>query len=198
MRVRQAIAYGIDSATAVEVLTAGKGLPTNTLTSPGVPHYAEISKVIQKYQYDLRQVQQLLLQFGIKGKIYESRRGGDTTAVLPDGNGGRKIYAVQEMHSLRISRNSRVLFERWIGFHPASEKAGMNGRVKGLHPAVEDFREADDIGDAGYREGGVAEDLFGAAGGDELPAGGRQATGEVDQVGLVIGGEEGTHGTGQS
>jgi ribonucleoside-diphosphate reductase alpha chain len=50
----------------------------------------------------LRQVQQMLLQFGIKGKI----------------------HGVQEMHSLRISRNSRVLFERWIGFHPGSSKAG--------------------------------------------------------------------------
>jgi ribonucleoside-diphosphate reductase alpha chain len=71
----------------------------------------------------LRQVQQMLLQFGIKSKIYENRRGGATTSVLPDGKGGTKEYNVQEMHSLRISRNSRVLFEKHIGFWKGSTKA---------------------------------------------------------------------------
>ncbi|PYT11876.1 MAG: intein-containing adenosylcobalamin-dependent ribonucleoside-diphosphate reductase, partial [Acidobacteria bacterium] len=35
----------------------------------------------------LRQVQQILLNFGIKGKIYENRRNGHTTE-MPDGKGG--------------------------------------------------------------------------------------------------------------
>jgi peptide/nickel transport system substrate-binding protein len=64
VRVRQAIAFGIDSATAVEVLTAGKGVPTNTLTSPGVPYYAEIERVIQKHPYDPRRAQQLMEEAG--------------------------------------------------------------------------------------------------------------------------------------
>ncbi|HYS05329.1 MAG TPA: LAGLIDADG family homing endonuclease [Candidatus Dormibacteraeota bacterium] len=72
----------------------------------------------------LQQVQQILLCFGIKGKIYENRRNGKTTAEMPD---------VQEMHSLRISRNSRILFERWIGFHPGSDKAS---RLRDLNASV--------------------------------------------------------------
>jgi len=48
VRVRWAIASGIDSFLAVEVLTAGKSLPTYTLTSPRVPYYAEIERVAQK------------------------------------------------------------------------------------------------------------------------------------------------------
>jgi peptide/nickel transport system substrate-binding protein len=63
-RVRRAVAAGLDSISAVEVLTAGKSLPTNTLTSPRVPYYAEIERVIQKYQYDPRRVQQLLEEAG--------------------------------------------------------------------------------------------------------------------------------------
>jgi len=73
----------------------------------------------------LSQVQQILLNFGIKGTM--------TTAELPDGRGGTKTDDVQETHSLRISRNSRVLFERWIGFHPASDKAS---RLRDLNASV--------------------------------------------------------------
>ncbi|MBK9248610.1 MAG: hypothetical protein IPM69_10965 [Ignavibacteria bacterium] len=59
----------------------------------------------------LQQVQLLLLNFGIKAKVYANRRAGKLTSILPDGNGGTKEYAVEEMHSLRISRFSRIVFE---------------------------------------------------------------------------------------
>jgi ribonucleoside-diphosphate reductase alpha chain len=71
----------------------------------------------------LRQTQLHLLSFGIKAKIYEGRRGGKTEAVLPDGRGGYAPYPVREVASLRITRSSRVLFEREIGFDAASPKA---------------------------------------------------------------------------
>ncbi len=71
----------------------------------------------------LRQAQLLLLSFGIKSKLYANRRGGVTEQVLPDGHGGMQSYPVREVHSLRISRTSRFVFEREIGFDPASPKA---------------------------------------------------------------------------
>jgi ribonucleoside-diphosphate reductase alpha chain len=71
----------------------------------------------------LQQVQLMLLGFGIKSKLYRERRGGVTSALLRDGRGGMKAYPVQETHSLRISRSSRLVFEREIGFHAASPKA---------------------------------------------------------------------------
>ncbi|MFO0925770.1 MAG: LAGLIDADG family homing endonuclease [Gemmataceae bacterium] len=72
----------------------------------------------------LRQVQVLLLSFGIKAKLYRDRRvAGQTTALLPDGLGGVRTYPVRQMHSLRISRSSRFVFEREIGFIPGSPKA---------------------------------------------------------------------------
>jgi ribonucleotide reductase alpha subunit len=71
----------------------------------------------------LEQVQLLLLSFGIKAKIYSGRRNGKFEALLPDGRGGQRAYDVKEMHSLRVSRESRVVFEHNIGFDPDSHKA---------------------------------------------------------------------------
>ena len=70
----------------------------------------------------LAQVQTLLLSFGIKAKLYTERRGGKLESTLPNNARERQAYAVQEMHSLRISRSSRVIFEREIGFDPMSAK----------------------------------------------------------------------------
>ncbi|MBI4044264.1 MAG: vitamin B12-dependent ribonucleotide reductase [Candidatus Diapherotrites archaeon] len=71
----------------------------------------------------LRGAQILLLGFGIKSKLYKNRRAGKLTAMLPDGKGGMKEYNVKEMNSLRVSRSSRLLFEKLIGFMPESHKS---------------------------------------------------------------------------
>jgi ribonucleoside-diphosphate reductase alpha chain len=73
----------------------------------------------------LEQVQLMLLNFGIKAKLYTNRRAGKLQSFLPDGKGGSKEYPVKEMHSLRISKNSRILFEEYIGFMPQSHKAAQ-------------------------------------------------------------------------
>ncbi|PYO56555.1 MAG: vitamin B12-dependent ribonucleotide reductase, partial [Candidatus Rokuibacteriota bacterium] len=77
----------------------------------------------------LAQVQLLLLSFGIKSKLYQNRRGETTTSMLPDGKGGSREYPVQPMFSLRVSRSSRSIFEREIGFHPESPKAAALRRL---------------------------------------------------------------------
>ncbi len=77
----------------------------------------------------LRQAQLLLLGFGIKAKLYGGRRGDATVSPLPDGRGGVRDYPVRPLFSLRISRSSRVRFEREIGFHPASPKAAALARL---------------------------------------------------------------------
>ena len=51
----------------------------------------------------LQQVQMLLLSFGIKAKLYTERRGGKLEAMLPNSSREPQSYAVQEVHSLRIS-----------------------------------------------------------------------------------------------
>ncbi|MBY0513326.1 MAG: HNH endonuclease [Gemmataceae bacterium] len=78
----------------------------------------------------LRQTQLLLLTFGIKSKLYRNRRvAGNTSALLPDGKGGTKEYRVEQVHSLRISRSSRVVFDREIGFIAGSPKCEQLARL---------------------------------------------------------------------
>ncbi len=78
----------------------------------------------------IQQVQVLLLGFGIKSKIYTNRRLlTQTTSQLPDGKGGTREYPVAQMHSLRISRSSRVRFAEAIGFVSGSPKAAALSKL---------------------------------------------------------------------
>lgn len=124
-------AFSLDKKSLAAVL---RGLFTADGT---VANYGEKSQYISLDSVSLtmlRQVQQMLLQFGIKSKLYTDRRGHDFDVVMmPDGKGGQKEYQVQQSHSLRISKSSRFVFAREIGF--ASQKkserlAQMNSSVK--------------------------------------------------------------------
>jgi len=85
----------------------------------------------------LKDAQVLLSGFGVKSKLYMNRRAGKTKAFLPDGKGGVKEYDVKEVHSLRISGSSRVIFGELIGFMPESYKSD---RLKTLN-AVDAYRD---------------------------------------------------------
>jgi peptide/nickel transport system substrate-binding protein len=76
--VRRAVASGMNVPGAIDALTAGKGLLTHTITSPGVPYYPEIERVIQKHPYDARRVQQLMEEAGF-------RKGADGFFASADG-----------------------------------------------------------------------------------------------------------------
>ena len=82
----------------------------------------------------LQQVQRMLLSFGTKSKLYRNRRVTDQLiSYMPDGKGGFRNYPVEQIHSLRISRSSRIVFEQEIGFIASSPKvqklAEMNRAV---------------------------------------------------------------------
>jgi ribonucleoside-diphosphate reductase alpha chain len=123
-------AFGLDRASMAALLS---GLFT---ADGSVGNYGDKTQYIalDSSSLDLlQQVQTVLLGFGIKAKIYENRRGGKSESLCPDGKGGVAMYPVQEMHSLRISRSSRIRFESQIGFHADSTKsaklAEMNATV---------------------------------------------------------------------
>jgi ribonucleoside-diphosphate reductase alpha chain len=98
-----------------------------------VANYGEKSQYVSLESTSLELLQQtqlMLLGFGIKAKLYRNRRpAGQTMALLPDGKGGRKEYAVRQLHSLRISKASRLAFEREIGFLPGSPKREALARL---------------------------------------------------------------------
>jgi ribonucleoside-diphosphate reductase alpha chain len=125
------LAFTLDRSSTAAVL---RGLFTADGT---VANYGEKSQYVALDSTSLtllQQTQLLLLSFGIKSKLYRNRRpAGQTMALLPDGKGGRKEYAVQQLHSLRISKASRVRFEEEIGFLLGSPKraalAKLNSEV---------------------------------------------------------------------
>ena len=121
--------YALDEAALADVL---RGLFTADGT---VANYGDKSQYValdSTSETLLRQVQTLLLAFGVKSKLYRDRRLA-TSARLPDGRGGHAEYPVQQVHSLRVSRSSRVRFEERIGFLPGSPKCE---RLAALNRAV--------------------------------------------------------------
>jgi ribonucleoside-diphosphate reductase alpha chain len=111
-------------------------------TSDGtVANYGDKSQYVSLESTSLqliKDVQLLLLGFGIKSKIYKNRRAGKLNSLLPDGKGGIKEYKVKEIHSLRISRDSRFKFERLIGFMPESPKFE---KLKKLNSEIESYQD---------------------------------------------------------
>ncbi len=63
----------------------------------------------------IKDVQKLLLNFGIASKIYHNRREAGKRE-LPDGNGGTKSYETKPQHDLAVTSSHVVTFEEEIGF----------------------------------------------------------------------------------
>ncbi len=68
----------------------------------------------------LKQVQVLLLQFGIVSRVYERRRGGHAK-ILPDSKRQSKEYSCKAQHELMINRASMFLFMNKVGFAVSSK-----------------------------------------------------------------------------
>jgi peptide/nickel transport system substrate-binding protein len=65
VRVRRALAHGIDRDAAFESSTGGKGVLMYSLTPPTKPFYPELDRVIAKYPYDPARTAQLLGDAGL-------------------------------------------------------------------------------------------------------------------------------------
>lgn len=128
--------YKLDRRSLAAIL---QGLFT---TDGTVANYSDKSQYISLDSCSLsllKQVQILLLSFGIKAKLCTNRRAGKRLSRLPDGKGRQKIYYVKEMHSLRISRSSRQVFEEEIGFHEASAK---REKLRQMNQSVTTYKDS--------------------------------------------------------
>ena len=88
----------------------------------------------------LQKVQILLLNFGIVSKIYENRRKA-MKRLLPDGNGGSKLYNCQAYHELVISKASLLKFAALIGFLQVKKQEKLRSLLSLYHrgPYKESF-----------------------------------------------------------
>jgi ribonucleoside-diphosphate reductase alpha chain len=69
----------------------------------------------------LKDVQRLLLNFGIASRLYQDRHSSRTTG-LPDGHGGVATYSCQADHDLVIGRSNVAVFAGEIGFLTTSKQ----------------------------------------------------------------------------
>jgi peptide/nickel transport system substrate-binding protein len=77
-RARTAIAHGMDTPSAIEILTSGKALETFSITHPRSKQYPEVERAIVKHTYDPRRAQQVMEEAGF-------RKGSDGFYAGADG-----------------------------------------------------------------------------------------------------------------
>ena len=92
----------------------------------------------------------------------------------------------------QVDAADAVLVHHAVVGTATTENAAVNLRVQGLHAAVHHFRKAGVVGDFHHLDVGLAQQLGGAAGGQDLNAGLRQVAGEFDHAGFVGNADEGS------
>lgn len=110
-------------------------------------------RLAQSSTQTLEAAQRMLLRLGIASTIYRNRRS-EGYSQLPDGQGGRRDYAVRAQHELVISGANLARFQERVGFedtekalllksHTESYRRSMNrerfvARVARIDPAGEE------------------------------------------------------------
>ena len=92
VRVRYAVAHGLDDQTRVDVLDGGKGQVAFTMASPGLAYYPELEKAVLKHPYDPRRVQDLMAGAGwAKGQdgFFVDASGNKFTIEVASSAGGK-------------------------------------------------------------------------------------------------------------
>ncbi|WP_181686315.1 LAGLIDADG family homing endonuclease [Halorhabdus salina] len=76
----------------------------------------------------LKDVQRLLINFGIASKVYEDRKEAGTRE-LPDGTGGTAEYETEGFHELVIVKDNLVRFRDEIGFLLDTKQESLEDRL---------------------------------------------------------------------
>ena len=89
----------------------------------------------------LKDVQMLLVNFGIFSRVLKRRAGGQR--LMPDGKGGKQLYNCQADYELLIGSESRDLFMQEIGFLTnAKQSKYAEWRAQHQRSRVEEFRSS--------------------------------------------------------
>ena len=83
----------------------------------------------------LQAVQRMLLRLGIVSTLYTGRRPASLRS-LPDGHGGRAVYATQPQHELAISGENLLQFRDLVGFADSEKGSRLDRAVGNYRRAV--------------------------------------------------------------
>jgi ribonucleoside-diphosphate reductase alpha chain len=77
----------------------------------------------------LKQVQALLLNYGIYSTVYQSRKKAGIK-MLPDSSRNMRLYTIQDFHELNISGKDLISYTNLIGFISERKNARLNEIIK--------------------------------------------------------------------
>ena len=153
VRARRALAHLIDRQALADGLTEGIGTTADTLVLPHTEGFAEVDRVVTKYQYDTRRGEQLLGELGFsKGAdgFFASPTEGRFNPEIAVAQGGRNDTEVQIMvdglrrvgvdSSVRIIPRPQVT-EPYVFANFSSVLIGSANRA--FIPPVERFRASE-------------------------------------------------------
>lgn len=83
----------------------------------------------------LHDVQLLLLNVGIASTVYKNRKSAGES-LLPDGNGGRKLYETKSVHELVISKSNIPVFMERVGFYDTQKHAKAWEAIRSIRRGI--------------------------------------------------------------
>lgn len=111
LRVRQALAYGIDFPSVNEVVQGGRAKQAFGPVPPVAAYYGELEKVVTKYLYDPRKSAQIMLDAGFT-------KGPDGVFVHPNPAWGRMSFETNVLANPDSENEMHIMAGAWrnIGF----------------------------------------------------------------------------------
>jgi ABC-type transport system substrate-binding protein len=103
VRVRRALAHGIDRDAINEGVFSGMGFPSDSFVPAGLPHYEATQRVITHYPYDPRAAEALMAEAGFA----KDREGLFTSSA------GRLRFEVQASAGTENERLLQILAQAW-------------------------------------------------------------------------------------
>lgn len=104
VRVRKALAHGVDRGAINEVIFDGLGILADTLVAPTAAYFPEIDRVLTKYPYDVRRSEQLMSEAGIT-------KGSDGFYTSP--TEGRLNFEIKVLTNERNEAAMHIMADSW-------------------------------------------------------------------------------------
>jgi peptide/nickel transport system substrate-binding protein len=104
VRVRRALAHGIDREALNEALFSGKGPIVHSFVAPEAPIYPEVDRAVVKYPYDPRRLEQLMGEAGFRR---------DREGLFANEAGERFNPAYWVTFSTQLERQLAIMTDTW-------------------------------------------------------------------------------------